>query len=106
NDFLGGSLYELKFATAGATESNLRDVFEQHGNTDISIQRLGDAEENRWSVRANFQDQVTQDAIITALNDLAPLDRDSLRVEQVSATVGQEVTRSAFFAVVIAAVVV
>ncbi|MFN8563042.1 MAG: protein translocase subunit SecF, partial [Anaerolineae bacterium] len=44
--------------------------------------------------------------IVAALDQLAPLDRDNLRVEQVSATVGREVTQSAFLAVVVAAVVV
>lgn len=106
NDFVGGSLYELKFTTEGATESNVRDVFEAHGSTDISIQQVGASSEFRWSVRANFEDQDTQNQIIAALDQLSPLDRDNLRVEQVSATVGREVTQSAFFAVVIAAVVV
>ncbi|MFN8451468.1 MAG: hypothetical protein U0521_23500 [Anaerolineae bacterium] len=59
NDFVGGSLYELKFTTSGATESNIRDVFEQHGSTDISIQQVGDAVV-RWSVRANFEEPETQ----------------------------------------------
>ncbi|MCC6802434.1 MAG: protein translocase subunit SecF [Anaerolineae bacterium] len=106
NDFVGGSLYELKFTAAGATESNVRDVFESHGSTDISIQAVGAADEFRWSVRANYEDPETQNGIVAALDQLAPLDRDNLRVEQVSATVGREVTQSAVYAVVIAAVVV
>ena len=106
NDFVGGSLYELKFTAAGATESNIRDVFQQYGNTDISVQQVGTADEYRWSVRANFQDQATQDQIVSALDQLAPLDKNSLRIEQVSATVGREVTQAAFFAVIIASLVV
>ncbi|MEP7294288.1 MAG: protein translocase subunit SecF [Chloroflexota bacterium] len=106
NEFVGGSQYELRFTAPGANEANIGDVFQANGNTDISVQRLGDAAENRWSVRANFQDQPTQQAIVTGLDALAPLDRDSLRIEQVSATVGREVTQAAFFAVAIAALVV
>lgn len=69
---------------------------------------------SRWSVRAGaiseedseltLDQQVT--GILDALEALAPVDRDSLRVEAVSATIGQEVTRSAFLAVLAAAVVI
>lgn len=106
NEFVGGSQYELRFTEPGANETNIGDVFQANGNTDISVQRLGDPSENRWSVRSNFQDTATQEAIVAGLEAIAPLDRTSLRIEQVSATVGQEVTRSAFVAVLIAAVVV
>ncbi len=106
NQFVGGSQYELRFTAAGANEDNIRKVFQQNGNTDISVQQVGSAEDNHWSVRANFQDQATQDAIIAALDQIAPLDQSTLEIEQVSATVGREVTQAAFYAVIIAAVAV
>ena len=106
NDFVGGSIYELTFTDEGATESNIRDVFEQNGNNDVSIQRLGDETENRWSVRASFQDQETTEKIINELTAIAPLDQGLLRVQQVSGTIGQEVTRSAVLAVLVATAVV
>jgi len=106
NQFVGGSQYELKFTAAGATEANINDVFRQNGNTDLSIQQVGAPEDFHWTVRANFQDQTTQNAIIDGLNKIAPLDKSSLQIEQVSATVGQEVTRAAFFAVILASFVV
>lgn len=106
NDFVGGSIYEIKFTGEGANEANIRDVFEGNGNRDVSIQQLGDPAENRWSVRASFQDQATTEQIIDQLNGIVPLDQDSLRIEQVSGTVGREVTQAAFLAVVVAALVV
>ena len=106
NEFVGGSQYELKFTAPGATEDNISNVFTSNGNTDLSIQQVGDPSSYQWTVRANFQDQATQDAIVAALNKIAPLDQSSLDIEQVSATVGQEVTRAAFYAVILAAVVV
>ena len=106
NQFVGGSQYELKFTAAGATEANIGDVFRQNGNTDLSIQQVGAPEDFHWTVRANFQDQAAQNAIIDGLDKIAPLDRSSLQIEQVSATVGQEVTRAAFFAVILASFVV
>ncbi len=106
NDFVGGSIYEVQFTEQGATEANIREVFEQNGNADISIQRLGAPEANRWSVRANFQDEAAQASILAGLEALAPLNRENLRVEQVSGTVGREVSQAAFLAVGVASLVV
>jgi len=105
-DFEGGAIYEVKFAEAGATESSIRDVFSSFGEDTVIIQQLGEAEQNRWSVRGSFRDQATVDEIVNALNGLAPVDRGSLRIEQVSATVGQEVTQAAFVAVLVVAAVI
>ncbi len=106
NQFVGGSQYELKFTAPGADEASIRAVFEAHDNTDVSVQQVGDASSFQWSVRANFQDTSTQEAIVNDLDKIAPLDRSRLQIEQVSATVGREVTQSAFFAVLIASLVV
>ena len=105
-DFEGGSIYEVKFLADGANEATIRDVFTRYGNDNPLIQRLGDASEHKWSVRANFQDQATSDAIIADLEAIAPIDREGLRIEGVSATIGQEATQSAFIAVIAATVVV
>jgi preprotein translocase SecF subunit len=105
-DFEGGSIYELQFTESGATESNIREVYVLNGTDNPLIQRLGGEEENRWSVRARFQDEAAVSEIIAGLGEIAPLNQDVLRVEGVSATVGQEATRSAFFAVTAAAIVV
>jgi len=106
NDFVGGSIYELRFTEAGADESAIREVFTVNGDDNVTIQRLGDPAEHRWSVRGSFQDAATTEAITNGLAAITPLDRDSLRVDQVSATVGQEVTRAAFAAIFVAALVV
>lgn len=106
NDFLGGSIYDLRFTQPGVTEAVLRDVFQRNGNDDITIQRLGAVDDNRWSVRASFQEQAISERIIDELNAIAPLDEGSLRIEQVSETVGAEVARSAVLAVLVSTVVV
>jgi preprotein translocase SecF subunit len=106
NEFVGGSIYELRFLDDGATEANIRQTFQANGNDDVTIQRLGDPEAYRWSVRASFQETGVSQQIIESLSALAPLDRESLRIEQVSPTVGQEVTQSAILAVLVAAAVV
>lgn len=105
-DFLGGSIYELKFDDEGANEANIRDVFASIGDDNVIIQSIGSVEEYRWSVRANFHDVDVTNDILDRLGELSPIDRDSFRVETVSATVGQEVTRSALAAVAFGAMVI
>ncbi len=107
NDFVGGSIYELQFLSEGATESGIREVFTQFNDPNVTIQQLGEPSEYRWSVRGEFQSEASVTAdIIDALDGIAPIDRDNLRVDQVSQTVGAEATRAAFLAVLVATGVV
>ena len=105
-DFVGGSLYELTYTEDGATEATIRDVFEQFGDENVVVQALGDSSQNRWSVRSSIQDASLSDQILAELNNLAPINTELSRTESVSATIGQEVTRSAVIAVFVAALVV
>jgi preprotein translocase SecF subunit len=106
NDFVGGSIYEVAFTGPGADEANIRQVFESFGNANVTVQRVGDPAEARWSIRADFQSFETQTAIQEALNAIAPLDPNLTRIEQVSPAMGQEVGRAAVGAVAVATVVV
>lgn len=117
-DFVGGSIFDLKFTESGATESNIRDMFSRFGDNNVIVQQIGEPDEYRWSVRSSLafnegQDESqsgngprVSDQIVDALGEITTVDHDSLRVEQVSATVGREVTQAAFLAVVVAAIVI
>lgn len=105
-DFVGGSLYEVTFTEAGATESSIRAVFSELGDDNVEVQRLGAAENNRWSVRSSIQSSTLSDQVLDALDDLAPIDPALTRTESVTATIGQEVTRAAVVAVLVAAFVI
>lgn len=105
-DFLGGSIYELKFEDEGATEDNIRGVFSSVGDDNVIIQRIGAVEDYRWSVRSNVDEAHLKDEIEVRLGELAPFDRGSYLSETVSATVGEEVTRSALAAVAFGALVI
>jgi preprotein translocase SecF subunit len=105
-DFVGGSIYELRFTEPGVTETNIRETFGRFGIEDPLIQRIGEPEDLRWSVRGAYVEPQVASQLVSALDQIAPVDRGSLRIEQVSATVGQEVGRAAALAVVVAAVVV
>ncbi len=123
-DFVGGSLLEVEFKplpnkTAAdvvrpVTENDLTTVFQQFGLTDILIQRLSDVgatASNRWQIRTNFIDNATTDKLKVALNDMAKplglqLDEATLSLNQVSPTVGSEVTRAAVIATLVASIAV
>jgi preprotein translocase SecF subunit len=83
-------------------EADVTTALDANGVEVTFVQR----EPYRWSVRGGFEEQQTSDAIIEGLDDIATLDRGSLRVEAVSETIGQEVTQAAFVAVALAAVVI
>lgn len=105
-DFIGGSIYELAFTEAGATEANIRDAFAAQGDETVVVQQLGSPDEHRWSVRSLIQDQAASDLVLAELETIAPIDRTLLRSESVSATVGQEVARAAVVAVLVAGAVI
>ena len=105
-DFLGGSIYELKFDEVGASEEGIRRVFTAIGDDNVIIQQIGNVADFRWSVRAGFHDVSVTEDILMRLSAMAPVNRDSFRVETVSATIGQEVTRSALAAVAVGALVI
>jgi preprotein translocase SecF subunit len=114
-DFVGGTIFELTFTEEGSNEANIREVFTQFGDPDVTIQRLTATEaatdgvyEDRWSVRGSLTpDQTTVATIGDALEEqIAPLDRSQLSFETVSQTVGGEVARAAIVAVFVACVIV
>lgn len=105
-DFVGGSIYEITFTEPGATESNIQDIFARFGDENAGTQQLGDPEQHRWSVRSSIQESSTADQVLVELGKIAPIDLERSRNESVSATVGQEVTRAAVFAVIVVGVVI
>lgn len=106
-DFQSGTRFEIQF-TEQVTEDELRAVFNAFGVANPAVTSLqGEGLENAWQVRtaALSTDEVNE--IEAALTErVAPLIPDAVRVESVSATVAAEVTRAAFFAVLVSAVIV
>ncbi|MBW4435981.1 MAG: protein translocase subunit SecF [Pleurocapsa minor GSE-CHR-MK-17-07R] len=105
-DFVGGTIFEIRFESDGMTESGLRDVFAAEGITSLSIQRIGPPEEYRWSVRSGFQSVQTIESILDDLDAIVPIDRERSRTETISASVGAEASRAAVIAVFVATLVV
>lgn len=104
-DFVGGTIYEFSFQNP-TEEIEIRSVFAQFGDEAVTIQRLGEVSENRWSVRGSFQEQQTTNEILDALDALGGLNRDQLLTEAVSPTIGAEVARAALWATLVAGLIV
>lgn len=106
-DFRSGTRFELQF-TEPVDEQDLREVFNDQDIPNPSIIALrGEALENAWQIRSEFVSPERAQSIIDALeNQLEPLIPGTTQIQSVSPTVGAEVTRAAFIAVFVAAVVI
>jgi len=117
-DFVGGSLLEFSYQaipdktpTGTITDDQLTNLFREYGMNDIRIQRVGDPGSNHWQVRTSFIDDATSKKVQAALEDLGKphnlqLDQKALSFNQVSPTVGGEVTRAAVIATLVASAAV
>jgi preprotein translocase SecF subunit len=121
-DFLGGGLYELQFVRAETqpeksgvlTEGMIAEVFNRFSLNETRLQRLGEPSANgdqRWQARTGVVSEEQSEALNNALDEMAAsvglkLNRDGMRIVQVSPTVGSEVTRAALIAIIVGAVVV
>lgn len=106
-DFRSGTRYEVQFSEP-VSEEAIRDVFVDFGVSNPSVIALrGEDLQNAWQIRADFASPAESDRIVEALEDeLAPLIPGTLNVQSVSPAVGREVTRAAFLAIAVAAVVI
>jgi preprotein translocase SecF subunit len=105
-DFRQGSIFILKFKEA-ATEDKIRATYQQFGQNNPEVSRLGAESDNLWQVRSDFLagDQ-TQRLLDTLSKQVAPLDQSQSSVSSVSSKVAAEVTRAALFAVIAAAIAI
>ncbi len=109
-DFVGGSLFEIQFQES-VSEDAVRDVFAEFGLNDVVLQELQAVGSTvtgaRWQVRTAFVEPEITEQITAALSErVAPLDTEATVVNQVSPTIGAEVTQAAVIAVLVATVVI
>jgi preprotein translocase SecF subunit len=106
-DFLGGTRFELQFSQL-VTESQIEDVFTQFEMSNISVIALrGEGLENAWQIRSSFvTPERAQDILDALAESAAPLLPETTSVQSVSPSVGGEVTRAAFVAILVAAIVI
>jgi preprotein translocase SecF subunit len=106
-DFQSGTRFEVQFSEP-VTENEIRGVFNEFGVSNPAVTSLqGENLENAWQIRAEFLSPEEANAVQEALStELAPLVPEATLVQTVSPAVGAEVTRAAFVAVLVAAIVI
>ena len=106
-DFRSGTRFEVQFSQS-AIENEVRDVFTNFDISNPSVIALrGEGLQNAWQIRSEFVTPEKAQAIINKLEvDIAPLIEGTTQVQSVSPSVGAEVTRAAFIAIAVAAVVI
>lgn len=106
-DFRSGTRFEVKFEQA-VSENAIRQVFRQNNIENPSIIALrGEGLENAWQIRGPFVSPEAAQSIIDQLSaEVGTVDVGKTQVQSVSPSVGGEVTRAAFVAVLVAAVVI
>jgi preprotein translocase subunit SecF len=104
-DFTGGSILEISFDSGIApTNTEVIDLYNQQGITDVQVQPTGD--KDALIIRSPFMDETQQGAIIRAIESTFN-DTVTIRTQDsVGPTVGQEVASRAGLAVAIAALAV
>ncbi len=106
-DFRSGTRFEVRFSEP-ATEDQIREVFRSFGIANPAVTALAGGDlENTWQVRTEFLSNDEAGELEQLLSDqVAPVDSNATLVESVSPAVGQEVTRAAFGAILLAAIIV
>jgi preprotein translocase SecF subunit len=105
-DFRSGTRFEIQFNEPVA-ENAIAQVFAQAGYPGVSIIALqGEGLQNAWQARTLFMTAEEAQEIERMLNAASPLVPGTTQVQSVSPSVGEEVTRAAIIAVVVAALMV
>lgn len=106
-DFRSGTRFEVQFQNP-VDEEDVRQAFIDGGMPNPTVIALrGENLENAWQVRGDFVGaEASVDIVRTLEEDVGPLVPGTTQVQSVSAAVGEEVTRAAFIAVAVAAVII
>ncbi|MCX6017572.1 MAG: protein translocase subunit SecF [Chloroflexi bacterium] len=104
-DFREGNRFELKF-TQPITEDQLRNTFVENGVSSPQITRLGKEADNTWQVRTEYIEGDKAQVLRDKLNAVVPLDQGKTSIESVSKSVADQVTTTAFVAVIVSSVMI
>jgi preprotein translocase SecF subunit len=105
-DFRSGTRFEIQF-NEPVTEDVIAQVFSQAGYPGVSIIGLqGEGLQNAWQARTTFMTAEEAQEVERQLNVVSPLLPGTTQVQSVSPSVGEEVTRAAIIAVIVAATMV
>ena len=101
-DFTGGSLLELKFASASPKPAEIIAVYEAANIGDAQVQTVGSGS---YSIRSAFLDNDQRAAVLAALTEKYG-ESDVIRFDSVGPSIGQQVTSRGALAIAIASILV
>ena len=101
-DFTGGSLLELKFASASPKPAEIIAVYEAANIGDAQVQTVGSG---TYSIRSAFLDNDQRAAVLAALTEKYG-ESDVIRFDSVGPSIGQQVTSRGALAIAIASILV
>jgi len=102
-DFTGGSLLEVKFASASPQPADIIALYEKMGVKDTTVQTTG---EGSYNIRSSELEESVRSQIVETLKKEFNSDVTVQRFETVGPTIGGEVSQRAAMAVAVAAVIV
>jgi preprotein translocase subunit SecF len=100
-DFVGGTSWETP--AAELSESDVRGILDDQGvnGDDAKVQRLSGVEGDRWRIQSDTQPPPVIADVQTALAEAAGVAEGEVSVAAVSASWGEEITRSAVQALIV-----
>jgi len=102
-DFTGGSLLEVKFASAQPQPADIIGLYETLNVTDAQVQTTS---EGSYVIRSSELAEDVRSKVVDALKSEFNSDVTVLRFESVGPTIGQEVTTRAGLAIAVAVLIV
>ena len=101
-DFRGGVLLELRSKTGVADVSQLRTQLNRFSLGEVSIQEFGKPTDALVRIQKQEGDENSQDAKLNQVKEMLSINFDIRRTEFVGPTVGEELKRNGFWAVMVA----
>ncbi len=102
-DFTGGSLLEVKFATADPQPAEIIEQYNDLGVDDALVQTTSN---DSYVIRSSVLNESARGQVVDKLKAAFNSDVTVLRFENVGPTIGAEVTKRAALAVTVAAIIV
>ena len=101
-DFRGGVLLELRSKNGFADISELRSKLNRFDLGEVSIQEFGKSTDALIRIQKQDGDEKSQDAKLNKVKEMLVINYEIRRTEFVGPTVGEELKRNGFWAVVVA----
>ena len=101
-DFRGGVLLELRSKNGFANISELRSKLNRFDLGEVSIQEFGKPTDALIRIQKQDGDEKSQDAKLNKVKEMLAINYEIRRTEFVGPTVGEELKRNGFWAVVVA----